>query len=139
MTLTKKIADLATLSLRLGREISALNVVLQSHVEGTMTVPQFVALPEVPDIDTHSARGQRDLAAVLKLEELSKRPRPVAPPALTFDGAAFLRFLRSDLQGVSISAMEQVRAHVASVLDKERGQRWLRYGLAVVPTDVVVS
>ncbi|MDO8987504.1 MAG: hypothetical protein Q7V14_04700, partial [Coriobacteriia bacterium] len=132
VTLSKKIAELGTLALRLSKEIASVKGALQTHVEGSMTIGQFVRLPSVPEIDKQLLQAERDSAAVLKIQELDKRARPVTPPAVAFDADAFRGFLSADLRGISIESMKLVRTHVESVLDKTEGQRWLRYGLAHV-------
>ncbi|WP_417257119.1 AAA family ATPase, partial [Celeribacter halophilus] len=118
------------------RTIRALEAELRAGLRGigpaAMSLPDFLALEEDPEIDTAIADKQVEVSRAAKSKELKAAAGASAFP-LPSDPATFEATLSQTVEGIAADAVEAVRSHVAVHEGAEPAEpgleTWLEQGL----------
>ncbi len=118
------------------KTIRALEAELAAGLRGigpaAMSLPDFQAMEEDPDIDTAIAEKQAEVSRAAKSKELKAAAAASAFP-LPSDPSTFASTLSQTVEGIAADAVEAVRSHVAAHESSEPAEpgleTWLEQGL----------
>jgi wobble nucleotide-excising tRNase len=96
-------------------------------LSSSLTVEDFCALPEIPDIDAEIEQNARDLSAARAADAIRAQAdfRPIALPS--FDVEAIDALLSRDLPSLNVEAATKVQAHLRKL--GTGSERWVSEGI----------
>lgn len=134
VALARKIDELDSASRGKATEIREKAAAIQIHVPEGVTLDDFLALQEDPDIDSKIETSEKEREAVREADQIKTR---VGLSALSLpeipDNLAAL--LATTIEGVAEDAERQIAAQIAAHGMHARGESWLSEGLGYVSDD----
>ena len=100
---------------------------IPQHVRGGLSMEDFCALPEVPDIDAKTVVAERELVAAQDREELRNASMFARIHLPEFDLESINQTLQSNLPDLDRTAEARVQAHVRAL--GEGGESWVEEGI----------
>lgn len=96
-----------------------------------LSVDEFCALPEVPDVDTEIQATERTLAAAHEQDAVRNAPLFETLRLPAFDSETIDRILREDLPDLDATAAARVQNHLATL--GRGGEEWVSEGMRGLP------
>ncbi|WP_024692132.1 AAA family ATPase [Pseudomonas syringae] len=114
-------------------KVAAVEGGLQGY-RGRLTIPQFIQLIPVPDIDSQLAEADKKISEARASEQILNRPifRLIEAPTFNFDRAR--ETLESSFESISVGAEKTAKAH----FERHKGvstERWASEGLHHLPDE----
>lgn len=131
--LARTVEDLETKKTELNGPIRTSKQTLDTAIPDGMTLAQFLALHQDPDVDQHIESAERALTSARKYEEL-RRHRGFTTVTIPEIPSGMIEVLGLTLDNVSEQAERLLQDHVGH-LGADDGQRWLSRGLALMRDD----
>lgn len=126
--LASHISDLDDESREKSNKIRNLKSDIATHVNGNLSVDEFVALDKEGNVESKLAEAKREVQQQRQKKQIIRRPtlKKVELPQLPIDDLRAL--LAKSLQHISSEAESQTKAHLNRCCD-ERGESWISQGL----------
>lgn len=130
VSLARKVEDIAEQIKDAGRDAREKSAALSGHVPKGMTAEQFLALPNLADMDQQLAAKQNEVASLKRTGEI-KAKSSFAPITLPSLPTGFSTLLAQTLEEVSRDAERTIRDHIQSHT-LQATETWLSQGLGYV-------
>lgn len=114
--------------------VKSLRQEVETLVDGKMSVPQFRALVEDPQIDDKIAAAEQHLAALARSVEIKRQPLPEEYRISSLNLQEVFSVLNSTLESVHAQAAAKVTDHLSHLNDANSAP-WIRQGLEIANDD----